>query len=163
MQLTLAERLVLRNQLVLMKALNVPDHTPSEYDEQIAILDRGYEVLYSDVLHGMSEQGTDPAVVKETFDILDMFRALHDAGKRGLNLTGGTSSPTFDGFDANNDDHYGVSIFLLNTRGSYAESAPAKNSHTSSTLARYRRMFSTWQGHGAPYALDQTQVDDILA
>lgn len=163
MQLTLAERLVLRNQLVLMKALKVSDHTPAEYDEQIAILDAGYEVLYPEILHGMSEHGADPAVVKETFDILDMFRALNDAGQRGINLTGGTLPAKFEGFDGNNDDHYGVSIFLLDKRGAYAESAPAKNSHSSGTLTRYRRMFSTWQGQGSPYALDQAQVDAILA
>lgn len=163
MKLTTAERLVIRNQLVLMKALKVPPYTPAEYDEQIKILVSGYEAFYNEVMHGMAEQPADPVVISETMKILDLFRALHDAGQRGVILTNGSKSATFAGFDGNNDDHYGVSVFLLNTKGSYAESAPAKNSHSSGTLTRYRQMLAVWQSQGSPYGVTQAQVDAILA
>ena len=162
MKLTTAERLVIRNQLVLMKALKVPPYTPAEYDEQIQILDSGYEAFYNEVTHGLADTPANPAVVAETMEILDLFRALHDAGQRGLILTNGSLPATFGGFDGNNDDHYSFSVFLLNTKGSYTESGPAKNSHTSGTLIRYRRMLAVWQSQGSPYALTQAQVDAIL-
>ena len=157
MQLTLAERLLLRNQLKIMKALNVPDNSPDQYDEQIAVLDGGYEVYYPDVLSGLNRSGTDASVTAEVLEILDMFRALDSAKRKGLTVSG-----EFEGFDANNDPHYGFAYFVLNVQGSYAESAPARNSHSSTTLPRYRNMVSTWQSLGRSHTLSQADVDAIL-
>lgn len=157
MQLTLAERLLLRNQLKIMKALNIPDSSPDQYDEQIAILEGGYAVYYPDVLSGLNRDGTDASVTAEVLEILDMFRALDTAKRKGLTVSRG-----FEGLDANNDPHYGFAHFVLDVQGSYAESGPARNSHSSATLPRYRRMFSTWQSQGRSHTLSQADVDAIL-
>lgn len=163
MQLTLGERLLLRNQLEIMKALSVPGLSTADYDERIAIVDGGYEVFYPDLLVGMRETAFDGDVATEVMDILDMFRALDNANRKGLTVSGGTGYASFAGFDGNNDPHYGFARFLIDVQGKYTESAPAKNSHSASTLSIYRRMLSTWESQGRPHSPNQAEVDAILA
>lgn len=160
MKLTLAERLILRNQLTLMKAAKVPTISSSDCDELIEIVESGYEVFYDDLLLGMRENGTSSAVTAEVFDILDMYRALDSAKRNGLTVSG--SYATFQGFDGNNDPHCGFARFLLDVQGKYPESAPSKNSHSSATISAYRRMVSTWKSLGSIHALSQSDVDAIL-
>ena len=162
MKLSLAERLSLRNQLLIMQTLKVPGYSSRDYDEMIEIVQGGYEIFYSDLVSGLSEEGADPAVTSEVMEILDLFRALDSAKRSGVNIAGGNGYGTFAGFDANNDEHYGFSVFILDVKGLYAESAPAKNSHSSATLGVYRRMVSVWQSLGRSHALSQADVDAIL-
>jgi uncharacterized protein YfbU (UPF0304 family) len=162
MQLTLAERIQLRNQLKIMKALKLPDLSPHEYDEHIAILEGGYEIFYPDLLSGLNEAGIDADVTAEVLEILSLFRALDTAAKSGLNVTSGRYPAKFAGFDGNNDPHYGFSHFVLDVQGKFTESAPAKNSHTASSLGIYRDMVETWQSQGRKFPLSQTDVDAIL-
>lgn len=163
MQLTVAERLALRNQLQIMKHLGVPGLSPSDYDERIEILESGYEVFYSDVLVGLDEAGTDATVTAEVFEILDLYRALDSASAAGISLpTSGTSHSTFIGFDGNNEsEHRRFSRFLLDVQGKYPESAPAKNSHMP-TLSNYRGMVSRWSALGRKHPLSQADVNAIL-
>lgn len=163
MKLTTAERLIIRNQLFLMKELKVGGLSPSDYDEKIEIIESGYEVFYPDVLGGLSEHGTDRAVTDETMEIFDLYRALDTAKRNGLTMSGGTGHASFAGFDGNNDEHYGFARFLLDVQGSYAESAPMRNSHSSGTISTYRRMLSVWQSLGRSHTLSQADVNAILA
>lgn len=162
MKLTFAERLTLRNQLLIMKEIEAGDLTPEQYDEKIQIVEGGYERLYPELLHGLNEDGTSDEVIAEVFDILDLYRALDTARQNGLTMPD-KGYATFSGFDANNDEHYGFSVFLLDVQGRYEESAPAKNSHSSGTMSRYRRMLAAWEKQGKPFTLDQAGVDAIFA
>lgn len=163
MQLTVTERLILRNQLTIMKALQVPNISPGQFDEMIEIVESGYEIFYSDVLSGVSEDGTPRAVTKEVLEILDLFRALHDAAQNGVTLNPGAGYAKFAGFDGNaGTGHLGFSRFLLDVQGKYQESAPAKNSHSSGTLPTYQRMVATWKSLGGNYQLSQADADAIL-
>lgn len=162
MQLTVSERLLLRNQLSIMKALAIPMASPKQYDELIEIVESGYELYYPDVAMGVQAPGASSAVTAETLEILDMFRALDAARQAGLKVSGGTGHASFAGFDGNNDPHYGFAGFLLDVRGYYAESAPSKNSHSSMTISTYRRMVSVWQSLGRGHSLSQADVDAIL-
>lgn len=158
MQLTLAERLLLRNQLKIMKALKVPDASDEDYDEHIEILEGGYAVFYPDILSGLDEHGTDPEVTAEVIEIFEMFRALDSAKRNGMSVTKG-----FEGYDGNNDPHCSFARFVLEVQGKFDESAPMRNSHTQSTLPKYRKMVSTWKSLGRGHTLSQSDVDAIQA
>lgn len=163
MKLTVTDRLILRNQLTIMKALKVPNISSSQYDEMIEIVESGYEIFYSDVLSGVSEDDTPRTVTKEVLDILDLFRALHDAEQNGVKLNPGRGYAKFAGFDGNaSTGHLGFSRFLLDVQGKYQESAPARNSHSGGTLAVYQRMVATWKSLGGRYQLSQADADAIL-
>ena len=156
MQLTLAERILLRNQLKIMKALDVPDSTAEQYDEHIEILEGGYEVFYPDILSGLNEHGTDSEVTAEVIEIFEMFRALDAAKRNGITVTKG-----FEGYDGIHDPHCSFARFVLEVQGKFEESAPMRNSHSQSTLPKYRRMVSTWKSLGQNHTLSQSDVNAI--
>ncbi|PZT99709.1 MAG: hypothetical protein DI624_04575 [Brevundimonas sp.] len=162
MKLTLAERLALRNQLQIMKELEVGDLTAEQYDEKIQIVEGGYEVYYPDLINGINEEGIDPEVTAEVLDVLSLYRALHHAEQSGITLPS-KGYAKFAGFDGNHEPHYGFSVFVLDVQGNFSESAPSKNSHGSGALSRYRRMLEAWDQMGRPFDLDQAAVDAIFA
>lgn len=163
MQLTPTERLILRNQLEILKLLNAPTHSSKTYDEQIEILEAGYEVFYESVF-GVIDEGTPATVTEEVFEILNLYRALDAATRKGLTIPAGSAQayPDFVGFDGNNEDeHLRFTTFLMDVQGKYQELAPSKNSHHP-TLATYRGMVQRWKALGAKHALQQSDVNAIL-
>lgn len=164
MQLTTIERLLLRNQLEILKHLQAPLQSTASYDEHIAILEAGYEVFYDEVLLGVSETATPVSVTKEVLDILDLYRALDNAKRNGVTIPAGGpySYPDFVGFDGNNEgEHLRFARFLIDVQGKYVESGPSKNSHHH-TLSTYQGMLQRWKANGQNHKLSQAEVDAIV-
>lgn len=156
MQLTLVERLTLRNQFEILSRLGDQDHP---YAEWIEILERGYEHLYSELFSDLDREGVATGVSREVFDILDVFRALDDAGRRGQVPAGAT--PRFAGFDANTEaGHYAFARFLIETQGRYEESSSVVNAHRP-TLSGYRALVRQWGEMGKPFPLSEDQVGKL--
>jgi uncharacterized protein YfbU (UPF0304 family) len=94
-----------------------------------------------------------PPHVRETHDILNMWRVLDDAiaaltpadrTKLG-SLPGVPAQPGFSGFDANNEDHYHAAKYMIDNMGLYPErKGKPLNSH-SPTIGMYRRMYAAYR------------------
>ena len=146
LNLTNVERLILGNQYRILAKLNEGTHDEEYFQKKVEILDRGYAWYYGDLL--VSEP-LPIEVSVETMDILDMFRQidayvsqLKDNERETLNV----EKLTFKGFDANNDPHYGFAKFIIEKDDRYGErKGMYLNSHTNSTLPRYRRMLEVYR------------------
>lgn len=148
MQLTLVERLTLRNQFEILSRLGNQDRP---YSEWIEILERGYEHLYGDLFRDLDREGVATEASREVFDILDVFRALDDAGRRGKVPDG--AAARFGGFDANTEaGHYAFACFLMEMQGRYEESSSVMNAHRP-TLSGYRALVRQWGEMGKPLPL----------
>lgn len=127
---------------------------------------------YSGIFH--SELDTDEDV-RETHDILTMFRVLQGSYER---LTAAekkrvdTAVPPFDGkdlyfhgFDGNHDAHCSIAHFMTEELGLYEEQkGRAMNSH-GSVLDTYRRMhgaYETFLGSLHGKGLSADQLIDVL-
>ena len=149
-------RLLLWNQLEILKYLDPAQRKNYEVSQET--LSCGYTSHYSDVFRTVSEKEADKGMQQEVLDILDMFRALDKAKRRGW-IPSDPSSSVFKGFDGKNDDHYGFADHLLGGRGLFAESAAApRNSHSIGTLRRYRRLLAVWT-----HAADRHELTDVEA
>jgi uncharacterized protein YfbU (UPF0304 family) len=114
-----------------------------------------------------------PPRVKETCDILDMYRSVEPSLRK---LSGdeqervkSEADPygqyvTFQGFDANNDDHYGVLSDLVNVLGKYEERKDGIfNSHSMASLTKYRSMLGVFHSMSNPHGgLTGDQLIQIL-
>lgn len=101
------------------------------------------------------EKGEDPPEVTETVDILDMFDLTisqferlpageQEEVKKELGYAAG-GLEQFPGFDANNDAHYGVAQYLVEHLDRFKGLKGAtNNSHSQSSLPRYRAMLQTY-------------------
>jgi len=159
-QLTLVERLTLRNQFEILARLG-DDRRP--YAEWIEILERGHALLYGELFSDLDADGVDPADAREVLDILDIFRALDDATGRGVPIPACASGrERFAGFDANTErSHYAFARFVIEVQGRYAESSHV-NAHCP-TLSRYRELVRRWADMGKAFPLDAIQVAILLA
>jgi uncharacterized protein YfbU (UPF0304 family) len=118
--------------------------------------------IFNDKLWGLKWQygglfnakDEDPPEVRETCDILDMFRLLtpsydklsaSDKKRVQTEAHPFGSSVKFEGFDANNDPHYGISTHLVGQLKRYDEVPLGLNSHSSASLGRYRRMLKAYR------------------
>lgn len=118
---------------------------------------RKYQGLFPD-----SE--TDPSIISETTDILWMWGIIEHAIS---NLTGAEAAEAagwlhrqFTGFDANNDEHYGVAQTLVERLDEFTDfKGRALNSHSQTSLPRYRKMYAKFdeflsQTHGGKLTMD---------
>lgn len=160
MQLNLVERLTLRNQFEILARLG-DDARP--YAEWIEILERGHALLYREMFSEFDTDGVDPADAREVLDILDVFRALDEANKRGVMIpTSASGRDQFAGFDANTEpSHYAFARFVIEVQGRYAESSHS-NAHRP-TLSGYRELVRRWTDIGKAFPLDASQVSILLA
>lgn len=106
-------------------------------------------------------------VVRETADILSMWRVLErdfalltDADQQKvIDAVGFGSAPCFEGFDGNHDPHFGVASHLIENMGRFEEFSDRDlNSHTSSSLPRYRSSLHAYKdalrSHFEPFSAD---------
>src|SRR5690606_37664162 len=85
-------------------------------------------------------------------DILSMWafieasvKGLDAADKEALENSVRPFELSFSGFDGNNDPHFGVADFLINTMGRFDDfKGRPLNSHSSASLPKYRRMLSAY-------------------
>lgn len=171
MTLSNGEKLILIMLSEIYKHLGIK----GEIDPEFVI-----HTLYSDHLWGLrwkydslfNADGRDPAAVQETCDILDMYRLLTRSFNKlppaEQTKVRAEAAPfedyvKFQGFDANNDDHYGVGQYLVEHLGRYDELKDKYlNSHSSSTLPKYRRMLQVFRPMIDPYPLDGLSADQII-
>lgn len=155
-----ATRQILHNQLEILKLLN-PSQADS-YSINQDVLESGYTSQYDELFVAISPGEADEMMQHEVRATLDMFRALHHAKQNGWTPSD-ASAAEFEGFDANNDDHYFFASHLIDKRGLYAESAPNKNSHSIASRPRYQRMVEAWKASGGGYELTGDQAEAILS
>ncbi len=155
------ERAFLANQNRMLALLS-PD-SADYYNNLAEIAEHGYEGLYSELLSHISD-GVPFETCEETFEILTMYRVINNFigtlaydEKKTLDL----DSIQFQGFDANNDDHYHFMEFLIEKEGRYKElSEMYRNSHDSLTIEKYRtilRVYRSKKQNGAVHL----KIDDL--
>lgn len=117
-------------------------------------------------------EGPSAAVVKETCDIMSMWTVIEreyatldqsekDQLKSDLRLR---NDPRFEGFDGNNDAHYGVARHLVTQLGRFSNfSSRDLNSHSAMSLPRYLEMLPKYRAvatrnHGSVTTKDLAEI-----
>lgn len=158
MELSLVDRVTLANQYRIRAKLE----GGRDFDNFAEILERGYESLYPRVFEGSRDPIIPESVGEEVEDIFDMYRALTSAYEKGATPPPQAYHPRFDGFDGNNDPHYGIGHFMVHELGLWQELQDRPmNSHSMGTLPTYQRMLGIWDGLGRPHSLTQEHVNSI--
>lgn len=175
MQLSDGERLI----LVMLAELYKHHKIKGEIDPELVLSsifkDKpwGLKWEYGSIFRGDSVESNPPAV-QETCDILDMFRILtpsydklsdEDKARVQKEVDPFGNEYKFQGFDGNNDEHYGIVGYLVENLNRYGElNKHNLNSHSSMTLPTYRRMLAQFKRIklGPKYELDADQIISIL-
>lgn len=153
-RLSAGERLVTLMLCDVLKAL--PPKSDREFDPETVkeIVGNGHLwALKSEYSWVFNRTMDDPAVVDEVFEILGMWEQIHEsfdaleppAKETILKEAGLVKAPRYEGFDGNNDDHYGVAFFIIKNMDRFEGFEKALNSHTQSTLPMYRRMLEVYK------------------
>lgn len=140
------QRLMLANQFRILAKLD-GEEEDGYNNKKAEILEKGYEWHYSDIFEDIS--GPLPKEVSdETMDILEMFRHLGayiEQLPEDQRATLDLRRLSFDGFDQNNDRHYNYMRFIVEKDGRYEDHKGTNfNSHTSSSIGKYRRMLNIY-------------------
>lgn len=137
------QRQILQNQYLILSKLD-----ESQSDHYISLADalqHGFEGEYYRVVNVYSDSEiTTYDECEETNDILNMYRrinstifGLSEEEKLNINL----DSLKFEGFDANNDNHYSYAKYMIGNQGRWEEYKDFyMNSHNMSSIKRYRQM-----------------------
>jgi uncharacterized protein YfbU (UPF0304 family) len=140
--LTIIERTLLANQFKILSFLDAANSQRHLVDMEV--FENGYTGLYSEALQHIDPNETSRAICKETHDILSMYRVISPAIARLTPAEAATldlDSIRFDGFDANNDEHYHFATFMIERKNLYAEHAGHDiNSHSMASMTRYIKM-----------------------
>ena len=116
----------------------------------------------------------NPDVVNETTEILDMYRLISTSIKKfddvEIDQIKADAYPFSDyieyqGFDGNNDPHLGVVEFLVRDLQRYDElqGRETLNSHSQSTLTRYRSMLNVYRNLTKPnYPSQGLNADQLV-
>lgn len=104
-------------------------------------------------LSGVPTQDVDPKIADETAEILSMWSyiehcvaALSPEDQATLEKDAYPFSLKFEGFDGNNDAHYGVASFLIKEMKRFDEfRSRGLNSHSQASLIGYRRMLPAYK------------------
>ena len=144
--LTLAERAILANQYKIFSFLDKKN--AKEHLANAEVFEKGYTGFYEEVFENISDEISSD-VCKETNDILTMFKyirkGIHNLKKHErdkLNL----DKIRFDGFDADNDEHYYFAKFMIRKKHFYEHFSSMKmNSQSLASLKRYRKMLPVYK------------------
>jgi len=164
MQMTDGERLIALMLAEVMEALKINQELDPVLIKTLVVNNDGWALRrkYAGIFG--SEAPSDEEV-KETGDILWMFGIIESSIAR---LQGAEADEAkgwhynkWHGFDGNNDPHYGVAQTMIEELGEFEDSRKGVNlnSHTQSSLPRYRRMYDKFNGYveagqAAPLSLD---------
>jgi uncharacterized protein YfbU (UPF0304 family) len=152
MQMSDGERLIAVMLAEIMEALKINNEIDPTLVKSLVIDNDGWALRrkYSGIFHS---EAPSEEVVSETTNILWMWGIIeHSIAK----LTGAEADEAkgwhytkWDGFDGNNDDHYGVARTMIEELGEFEDSRKGVNlnSHTQSSLPRYRRMWEKFDGY----------------
>ncbi|WP_138494853.1 YfbU family protein [Paenibacillus pinistramenti] len=158
--LTKLERLILSNQLQILKALNLGDG--EYYDEKIKILQRGYAHYYDQVMDMVSDD-IPQQISDEVFLILNMFRTLSlsfddlsGAGKAGIER----ESVIFRGFSRHLEfQHFSFASYVIEDDGGYGDfDKPEGCDSGAPMLPAYRSMLRQWALMGHKQTLSPDEI-----
>ncbi len=146
MELTKIERALLLNQFNILAMLDT--NNSSQYILKAEIVANGYEGLYSELFDNISGS-ISAEICDETCKILNMYRVVNnfistltEEQKEGIQL----EQINFDGFDANEGEHYVIMKFLVEVANLYEEYKNTYfNSHSAASLRRYRRILPIYE------------------
>lgn len=167
MNLSIKDRLILRNQYQIMKMLD-PD-SEAHYGEFIEILECGYTLFYSEVASSVDSSEVSEGSCKFVLDILSIYRIVEDYKDRlseGDEVSTHLHS-TFRGFDGNNEAELMVFARFLFKQGKFKETSRHKgetdnfNNHMPTTHI-YRAMVDKWKNLGGEYQLSKDQILEVL-
>ncbi|UAJ12995.1 YfbU family protein [Glacieibacterium megasporae] len=152
MQMSDGERLIIVMLAEVMEALKLDQEIDPALVKTLVINNDGWALKrkYSGIFH--SEAPSDD-VVSETTNILWMWGIIEHsiASLTGVeaNEAKGWHWTKWDGFDGNNDDHYGVARTMIEDLGEFEDSRKGinLNSHSQTLLPRYRRMYEKFDAH----------------
>jgi uncharacterized protein YfbU (UPF0304 family) len=68
----------------------------------------------------------------------------------------------FQGFDGNNDPHYGITSYLVTHLQRFTEVPPDLNSHSSATIDQYRRMLRAFKPMTDPYPHNGLTAEQLI-
>lgn len=149
MELTEKDRLILFNQLEILKHLNPEDS--DRYDVDQTILVYGYKYNYDELIEGFTEE-LDESISQYVFDVFQMYRSLNNSyyelsseEKSEIDL----KDIKFQGYDGNEEiDYYVYARFVLEELKRYDEiydNGKVKlNSHRN-MMDKYNRMLTIWK------------------
>lgn len=143
--LTQVERQILANQHLILAKLS-ENEDDYEYKSNLVkreILIKGLSGEYHEIFDVYSEE-ISLDICQETSNILNMYRRINSTisqltedEKQALDL----EKIKFEGFDANNDDHYGYASFIIENLDKWKELKDTYlNSHSSFSIIKYRKM-----------------------
>ncbi len=147
-KLTIAERLILANQYKILSELSRLREDDYEAKRNLVnqeIFENGYEGEYQEVFQGYDEV-ISVDVSNETSAILTMYNRINDAvelltseEKSNLHL----DKIAFEGFDANNGDHYRYLLFITEKLDKWQKYKNVNlNSHSIFSIKKYRSMLT---------------------
>ena len=144
--LSIIERAILANQFKIFSFLDKKN--AKEHLVNAEVFENGYVGLYAEVLENISEE-TSKEICEETNDILVMFKhihkTIHELSKKERARIH-TDKIRFDGFDADNDDHYYFAKFMIRKKHFYEHFAGIKmNSQSAASIIRYRKMLPVYK------------------
>jgi uncharacterized protein len=155
LQFSAGERMAVLMLCDVLEALPRKSRSEFEPDEVREIVGNGHLwALKSQYSWAFNREEDDPTLVTEVEDILRMWEdidaslaTLKPAEKDRLlkqaKVTG--DPPRYEGFDGNNDAHYGVAHFLIKRLERFDGFRSDLNSHSRGTLPMYRRMLAVYK------------------
>lgn len=151
MTLSLTERLILRNQYLILEKL-YPDEAESLSQTRTA-LEMGFTRQYGDLFESLCDEVSEETQ-QEVIDVLNMYRAMLACYQDLKDRQGIPEHDLrFPGFDANEEtSHYSYANYMVKTLGRFQESDPGKNETVNShfpQLRKYRSMLREWNSAGA--------------
>lgn len=167
MELTKKDRLLLFNQLEILKHLN-PDEA-DRYSVEQKIITNGYKYHYDDLVECF-DNDLDISISEYVFDVLQMYRSLNNSyaelsheEKSQINV----NDIKYQGFDSNEElAYYSYANFLLEDYDRYGEiyddGKVELNSHRN-MIRKYDRMLETWKSFNDRYGnLTLDQIKEII-
>lgn len=163
MNLNDSERLIVFMLAEIMEAMKLDDEIDPTLIKSLAASSDDWAIKHKYSGLFPSESRSDD-VVRETIDLLWMW-GIVEHGITNLQGTEATQakkwhSTSFTGFDGNNDEHYGVAVTLIEKLDEFGDfKGRGLNSHTQSTLPRYRQMYAKFDqdvsaGNASPLGFD---------
>ena len=165
MDLTIVERLIISNQLMILEKL-YPDEE-KYYSTQRKAIECGYKLHYADLVENFFDEMSEDEC-REVIDVLDMYRALTFSYQKLPDKAGIEEDEIhFDGFDGNEEtsQYLYAQYFIVDldrfTELTYGQKHPDLNSH-SQRLEKYRAMLAVWKSIENRHNLNQKQIRALL-
>lgn len=168
---------ILKNQQIILNKISGQDRSTdtSFYDNQIKALREGYELHYGDVFEDIYD-GLSYDDCRFVLDVLEMYRGITYsflALEHERNLGKLTKKDIeFNGFDLNTETKYfSYANYFLIDLGRYDEIKKVAgqyadfNSHTSTTIPKYKRQLKIWDSYRNltnRYQMTEEQISQLL-